>query len=255
MKVARAYSRGKARNAQGALKNAQAHSGDHEVKVYDIDEYEKMMSRGPDGVVASHLELPSGGLLAHIRNGTNHLLDEIADLTSGPFPTTNNAARMGPAIEDLREKVMALPAAEQGNVMLKAPSAAEMAQLMAPAQVPMPQVAQPGVMAMAPSVPMMPAVVQSAPMMPATMQPATMVALPQVAGTVHNPEQLAEQTTNHVNEVLQSTFTASGVPHVHHASMRYDHFLGIAILVILIIFAVAACIVRIKKRKKAAKQK
>ncbi|KAK1444250.1 hypothetical protein BgAZ_101560 [Babesia gibsoni] len=236
--------------------------GLHDLVSYNIDQYERMLygNWGTDEV--SHLEIDPKNLLGNIAKGAGFVLDTVADYTSGPFPTTNNAGRMNPYIEPLHQQMNNIqnpqPLVFQSPDMIHSQNAPLTLNPPAPGMpaapsVMVPQVVQPQMAAAAGmAMPM-----QAGAQMP--MQPGVAVPMQTQMGAMPLAMQPQDdrggQVASNVNEILEKVYVSPAVPRSATKGLRYEYIAGCIVIVMVVVFFVVGCIYRIKQRKKKVGKK
>ncbi|EDO07656.1 putative integral membrane protein [Babesia bovis T2Bo] len=202
------------------------------VPAYDIDEYGKLLSVAQEKPLPSHLEITPGGFLRNLTSGANQVLNEIADLSSGPFPTTNDGAKMQPFLSTLQPQV------PQVMPQMAMQPAAGMTPQAAPAM------AQ---MAMQPQMP------NQAPIMTAVPTLAQHIPTGQPGPQMMVPPEMASQPQEHatavINEALKNTYTTPSMFTSKSAALNAEYTMGIVVVCMVGVFLIAGCIVRLRQRK------
>ncbi|GFE52752.1 oxyanion-translocating ATPase, putative [Babesia ovis] len=225
-------------------KKVEKHKGDAKLQVYDIDEYGNLLSKVEEKGVASQLELTPGGLLKNLTLGANKMLDEIADLSSGPFPTTNDAAKMQPFLASMQQQAHAAPNPQMALTppMGMAPqvAAAQGMPMLIQTQTGMPNVMQP----------------QMAPPAAPVMAPLPTLAQPMIPGAGGHGDHMAPGMGGHgnggnmVNDALAEAYQSPSFYKMHKTGINANYVTGLIIVGMIVIFLIAGCIVRLKQRKK-----
>ncbi|ORM42250.1 uncharacterized protein BXIN_1499 [Babesia sp. Xinjiang] len=241
MQLHRAQTRTAARRGYNGLKSDIEPRAAANVQVYDIDEYEDLLSKAQDHTVASQLEITPGGLLKNLTVGANRVLDEIADLASGPFPTTNNGAKMQPFLASMQQQTAGI----QNPQMALTPT-------MAAPGMPMQMTPQ---MPMAMTQPMQPQLTPNVPVMapmPTLAQTAAMAGpVPQMVIPGAPQQNIEQNAAQNVNDALKAAYVSPSMTKASPSVVSHEHLTGIIVVVMLVVFVVAGCIVRLKQRKKS----
>ncbi|CDR96322.1 hypothetical protein, conserved [Babesia bigemina] len=228
-----------ASRGRGRQHNADTHQPRHvdntRLKVYNIDDYEKLVSGAQENAFASQLEISPGTFLTNLATGTNRILGELAELSSGPFPTYNNQSKLAPYADALKQATAPVANPMPMQPAMQSPG-------VVPQVMPQPVVAMPQVAAMPP-------VAEAVPVVPVMQQPVQ--AMPAAMPVVQmQPQEPA--SPEKVNAILKDAFAAKSLPALpdRNFNLIIIGVVGVAVVV----FIIAGIVVRIKQKKKSSKR-